>query len=207
MGPRERLAFAGMGGDIPAQAVSGGTSAAQKKLRDMMSKMDDLNIKESGSDDIIKKASGAGTPKKISEDKYRTKIEDKVIEVDREVLPDFLKDTFLDGNYRTVKTTEDIKVYRVFGGNADAGGSFVTTSKATSRIDAKIDMALLPEWKNTRMYEAEIIIPKGQHIHIGKVAPQTIESTGTILKGGVDQIILPRDWSLKWIKNIKNVGN
>ncbi|EPC9930681.1 hypothetical protein [Listeria monocytogenes] len=76
-------------------------------------------------------------------------------------------------------------MYRVFGGNAKSTGSFVTTNKAISRIDAKIDMALLPEWKNTRMYEAEIIIPKGQQINIGKVAPQAIESTGTILKEGV----------------------
>ncbi|MCJ1718600.1 pre-toxin TG domain-containing protein, partial [Listeria ivanovii] len=45
MPPRERLAFAGVGDDIPVQTAAGGTSAAQKKLRDMMSKMDDLNIK------------------------------------------------------------------------------------------------------------------------------------------------------------------
>lgn len=98
-------------------------------------------------------------------------------------------------------------MYRVFGGNAKSTGSFVTTDKAISRIDAKIDMALLPEWKNTRMYEAEIIIPKGQQINIGKVAPQAIESTGTILKGGVDQIVLPRNWSSDWIINIKSVPN
>ncbi|HBM4664685.1 TPA: hypothetical protein LWS82_001762, partial [Listeria monocytogenes] len=55
----------------------------------------------------------------------------------------------------------------------------MTSEKTISRIDAKIDMALLPGWKNTRMYEAEIIIPKGQQINIGKVAPQAIESTGT----------------------------
>ncbi|HAO6030278.1 TPA: hypothetical protein IQA23_002881 [Listeria monocytogenes] len=99
----------------------------------------------------------------------------------------------------------------------------MTTDKAISRIDAKIDMALLPGWKNTRMYEAEIIIPKGQQINIGKVAPQAIESTGTILKGGVDQIVLPRNcsskklffqeivlprnWSSDWIINIKSVPN
>ncbi|WP_238532690.1 hypothetical protein [Listeria monocytogenes] len=50
------------------------------------------------------------------------------------------------------------------------------------------------------MYEAEIIIPKGQQINIGKVAPQ-----GTILKGGIDQIVLPRNWSSDWIINIKSV--
>ncbi|MBC1639995.1 hypothetical protein IA822_04310 [Listeria welshimeri] len=76
-----------------------------------------------------------------------------------------------------------------------------------SRIDTKIETALLPEWKNSRMYEAEIIIPKGQQLNIGKVAPQTIESTGTILSGGADQILMPQDWPLEWIYNIKIVPN
>ncbi|MBC2224888.1 ribonuclease YeeF family protein [Listeria seeligeri] len=51
--PRERLAFAGVGDDIPDQTAAGGTSAAQKKLREMMSKMDDLNIKGSGKGGIM----------------------------------------------------------------------------------------------------------------------------------------------------------
>ncbi|MBC1823689.1 pre-toxin TG domain-containing protein [Listeria seeligeri] len=59
MPPRERLAFAGVGDDIAGQTATGTISAAQKKLRDMMSKMDDLNIKGSGTGDIIEKASGA----------------------------------------------------------------------------------------------------------------------------------------------------
>ncbi|EOG9422198.1 hypothetical protein ACLLEW_000957 [Listeria monocytogenes] len=196
--PREQLAFAG-GGSIPEQSAAGAASiAAKKKLKDIMQNMDNLNVKGGGK---------AGIIEETGEAKYRTKIDDKVIEVDREILPDFIKDSFLDGNYRTVKTTEEITVYRVFGGNAKSTGSFVTTDKAISRIDAKIDMALLPGWKNTRMYEAEIIIPKGQQINIGKVAPQAIESTGTILKGGVDQIVLPRNWSSDWIINIKSVPN
>ncbi|WP_306293793.1 hypothetical protein, partial [Listeria monocytogenes] len=195
---REQLAFAG-GGSIPEQSAAGAASiAAKKKLKDMMQNMDNLNVKGGGKAGIIEETGAA---------KYRTKIDDKVIEVDREILPDFIKDSFLDGNYRTVKTTEEITVYRVFGGNAKSTGSFVTSEKAISRIDAKIDMALLPGWKNTRMYEAEIIIPKGQQINIGKVAPQAIESTGTILKGGVDQIVLPRNWSSDWIINIKSVPN
>ncbi|MBP2966863.1 hypothetical protein J8385_20025, partial [Acinetobacter baumannii] len=66
-------------------------------------------------------------------------------------------------------------------------------------MDAKIDTALLPEWKNSRMYEAEITIPKGETLNIGKVASQTNDKTGTILKGGADQILLPQDWPLEWI--------
>ncbi|MHC5408682.1 hypothetical protein ACYRE2_07195, partial [Listeria seeligeri] len=67
MPPRERLAFAGVGDDISGQTATGTISAAQKELRDMMSKMDDLNIKGSGNDDIIKKASGAYRPQTLEE--------------------------------------------------------------------------------------------------------------------------------------------
>ncbi|MBF2510280.1 glycohydrolase toxin TNT-related protein [Listeria seeligeri] len=53
MPPRERLAFAGVGDDLSGQTATGTISAAQKELRDMMSKMDDLNIKGSGTGGII----------------------------------------------------------------------------------------------------------------------------------------------------------
>ncbi|EOC2142022.1 HNH endonuclease [Listeria monocytogenes] len=57
--PREQLAFAG-GGNIPEQSATGAAAAAaKKKLKDMMQKMDNLNVKGGGNDDIIKGASGA----------------------------------------------------------------------------------------------------------------------------------------------------
>jgi len=55
------------------------------------------------------------------------------------------------------------------------------------------------------MYEATIVVPKGQILNIGKVAPQTIKSTGTVLDGGADQILMPQNWPLDWIKGVKNV--
>jgi hypothetical protein len=137
--------------------------------------------------------------------KYGTKIDSKVIEVEKANLPDWIQATFTDGQYRTVETLEDVKVYRTYGGKAKQTGGYATTSPAKTRIDAKIDTALLPEWGNSRKYEIEITIPKGQQLNIGKVAPQTIESTGTILSGGVDQILLPQGWSSEWITNTKIV--
>ena len=62
-------------------------------------------------------------------------------------------------------------------------------------------MALLPEWGNSIRYEAKIIIPRGTKLNIGKVGKQTTKS-GTILKGGADQILMPQKWSLKWIQSI-----
>ena len=69
-----------------------------------------------------------------------------------------------------------------FGGHSDVEGGFVTSSPAQNRIQAKIDTALLPEWKNVRMYEVEILIPKGETLSIGKVVPQKISSSETVLK-------------------------
>lgn len=57
------------------------------------------------------------------------------------------------------------------------------------------------------MYEARIIVPKNQRLNIGKVAPQIIEESGTMLDGGGDQIMLPKEWPLDWIKEIRVVPN
>jgi len=97
-------------------------------------------------------------------------------------------------------------MYRIFGGSAKADGSFVSTVSVSSRIQAKIDAALLPQWKNTRQFEAAILVPKGTTLQIGEVAPQ-ITKSGTILGGGMDQIILPRGWGQQWILNIKKIDS
>ncbi len=138
---------------------------------------------------------------------YSTAIDNKVTVVRKnESIPDWVQESFLDSNYRTVITNEDITVYRVFGGNANPQGAFVTTSPALNKIQAKIDAALLPAWKNTRAHEAEILIPKGTRLDIGKVAPQTIESTGTVLDGLSDQLLMPQNWPKEWIQNVRNVA-
>lgn len=139
--------------------------------------------------------------------KYPTLLDTKVKIVDKAKLPDWIGESFTDSNYRTVVTTEEVTLYRTFGGYSDAGGGFVTTTPASNRIQAKIDTALLPEWKNTRQYEAVIKIPKGVELNLGKVAPQTINSSGFILKGGADQVLLPNKWPLDWIVDIRIVPN
>jgi RHS repeat-associated protein len=52
-------------------------------------------------------------------------------------LPSWVAESFTDGKYQTVVTTKDIYAYRVYGGNAKSGGAFVSTSPASSRIQAK----------------------------------------------------------------------
>ena len=124
--------------------------------------------------------------------------------VEKQELPSWLIDTYKDGVYRTVVTNEDITVYRSFGYNAEAGGAFATSSPDVNRIQTKVDSAILPEWKNTLRYEAEIVIPKGTTLNIGRVGEQFTMS-GTRLAGDADQFLLPQNWDLNWIKSIREV--
>ncbi len=129
---------------------------------------------------------------------------DKVSEIDKADLPEWVSDSFTDKKYKTVVTNEKVTLYRVFGGKADAGGAFASTNPAANRIQAKMDSALLPEWGNSRMYEAVIEVPKGQVLNVGKVAEQYTKS-GAKLPGQADQILLPQGWPLSWIKEIRRV--
>ena len=133
-----------------------------------------------------------------------TLIDNKVTAIDKTELPKWIQDSYLNSEYATVVTNEEVTLYRVFGGTAEAGGGYASTIPTGSRIQAKIDAALLPEWGGSKMYEATIKVPKGTVLNIGKVAPQ-ITKTGTILSGGVDQILLPQGWSLDWIQEIRVV--
>ncbi|MGG2091935.1 pre-toxin TG domain-containing protein [Bacillus sp. S13(2024)] len=136
--------------------------------------------------------------------KYSTRIENKIIDIEKQNIPGSLASTFKDSNYRTVKTTEDVTFYRAFGGHADAGGTFVTTAPASNKIQAKIDLALLPEWKNTRQYEAVIKAPKGTILQIGRAEKQETMA-GTILKGDEDQVLLPLGYPLEWIQEVRKI--
>lgn len=135
---------------------------------------------------------------------YSTKIDSKVAVVEKQELPSWLIDTYKAGVYRTVVANEDITVYRSFGYNAEAGGAFTTSSPALNRVQTKVDSAILPEWKNTLRYEAEMVIPKGTTLNIGRVGEQFTMS-GTRLAGDADQFLLPQNWDLNWIKRIREV--
>src|SRR5699024_2385229 len=122
------------------------------------------------------------TGNSINFGKYSTSIDNKVKVIGKVDLPDWIRDSFTNGNYKTVITEENIIFYRTYGGGAKANGSFVTTSPAGNRINSKINTALVPDWKNTREFEAVIEVPKGQILNIGKVEKQYTK-TGALLKG------------------------
>ncbi|WP_271001975.1 pre-toxin TG domain-containing protein [Listeria seeligeri] len=61
--PRERLELAGVGGLSEPTKIAKAFDASKNKLQEVMSKMDNLNIKGSGKDDIIEGVSGARASK------------------------------------------------------------------------------------------------------------------------------------------------
>jgi hypothetical protein len=132
----------------------------------------------------------------------RCGIEGKFKEIGKSDLPAWIKNSFKNGQYKTVMTTEYLTLYRVFSGDARIDGSFVGSLPALNKIQAKIDSALLPEWKNTRYFEATLKIPKGTILQIGKVEQQTMMS-GAVLEGGADQILLPQGYPISWITNVR----
>ena len=159
-------------------------------------------------DETLSRVVGKGTGKNVIKNVkfYSTRIDNQVEKIEKMPLPHSIAATFKDSNYRTVITKENITVYRTFGGHADAGGTFATTSHAVNRIHTKIDLALLPEWKNTRNYEAVIEVPKGTILNIGRAEKQ-ITKTGSILKVDADQILLPLNYPLEWIKEIRRISS
>ena len=148
------------------------------------------------------KAKSTGKAKPFG--KYSTAIDDKVKVFEKVDLADWISESFTDSNYRTVVTEENIKFYRTYGGGAKASGAFVTTSPAGNRLNAKVSTALVPDWKNSRQYEAVIEVPKGQVLNIGRVEKQYTK-TGALLEGNGDQILLPQGWPSEWIKETREV--
>lgn len=135
--------------------------------------------------------------------KYKTDLTGSVQEVEKELLPDDIVSSFLNKQYKTCKTLDGLILYRVFGlysqtngevKGAGSSGGYASTEFAESLIDAKLRLALAPEWFSTKAYEEKILLPKGSIINVGIVAPVTLK-TGTVLPGGADQILLPRNWS------------
>lgn len=147
--------------------------------------------------------------------KYKTKLDGKVKEIQTIKYPTQILKSFLNGEYKTFITLEPIVLYRVFGmflrddgkktnNGAKLNGAFASTEFAESIIDAKVRLALNPEWMNTKMYEAKIIVPKDIIISVGVVAPVVLK-TKTVLAGGADQILLPKDWSEDWIVGYRRI--
>lgn len=149
--------------------------------------------------------------------KYKTDLSGKIKKVRKHLLPEDMAETFLDSKYETYETLEGIILYRVFGKyigkntgeeyGAEILGAYATTEFAESIIDVKIRLALLPEWRNTKMYEVKFCLPKGSVINIGIAAPQPPDKK--TFAGGAEQIVLPRvsrEEFDKWVLGYRRIG-
>lgn len=159
------------------------------------------------------KALGFGFKSGSINKKYKTVLDDRnTNEIDHQELNANLVKSFKNGKYKTYITTDEIVLYRVYGltpsGEAGAKqlGAFATTEFAESRIDVKIRLALNPQWKNALYIEEKLIVPKGEIINVGVVAPVKLLSS-TILEGGAEQVLLPKDWPEKWIFGYRYVSS
>ena len=137
--------------------------------------------------------------------KFKTILnENNIKKIEKQHLPKGIANSFKNGEYNTYITTNEIVLYRVYGltpsGQAGAKqfGAFATTEFAESRIDVKMRLALNPQWKNALYIEEKIVVPKNVILNIGIVAPVKLLSS-TILEGGADQVLLPENWSEKWV--------
>lgn len=151
--------------------------------------------------------------------KYKTVLTGKLKEVDLDrSLSENDIYSFKDGYYRTYVNLEPLVLYRIYGqyqrkdsldpGQYPSGarlrGRYASTEFAESAIDAKVRLALDPGWLNTKMYEAKLLVPAGTRLSVGIVASVTLP-IGTILPGGADQLLLPKDWPEEWVQGYRRV--
>jgi hypothetical protein len=101
---------------------------------------------------------------------------------------------FRGGVYTERVLTEDLIVYRVYGGDAKKMSQWFTTIKPQGPAQAQIDLALNPQWGNTATKITTVKIPKGTMIYEGFAEQQIVVNPGGstfILQGGGTQIYVP----------------
>ncbi|MDY4326201.1 hemagglutinin repeat-containing protein, partial [Pectobacterium brasiliense] len=131
-----------------------------------------------------------------------TKIDSKVTLTQKDSLPNNVTKSFKDGNYQTVITNEPVVVYRKFGGTLDQAkldGGYATTEQNVGRNET----AVYKKW-STSQFEAQIKIPENTKINIGIVGEQRPGSEKPKYDGGADQILMPLDYPLKWVKSVRD---
>jgi len=99
--------------------------------------------------------------------------------------------TFRGSTYTKKVLTEDTVFYRVYGGNAEIVGNYMSRTPQMGGLQSQFDLALVPEWGNTATYVTKVTVPKGTVIYEGFAAPQTINGGAGMLMGGGSQIFIP----------------
>lgn len=97
-----------------------------------------------------------------------------------------IANTFRGGSYTQRTLLRPTTMYRVHGGSSGPVGSFLTRTRPLGPTQARIDMALNPQWGNTASTVTRFRIPAGTRIFEGAAGPQ-----GSLLGGG-SQVFIPR---------------
>lgn len=148
--------------------------------------------------------------------KYKTELNGKIEEIDKIIYENIsIVNSFVNKEYKSYRTVDNLILYRIYGkfyrddkksnnDGARINGIYASTEFAESLIDAKIRLALDPRWSNTKMFEVKVLVPANTIISVGLAASVELKS-GTILKGGAEQIILPFDWPKTWVVGYRRV--
>jgi hypothetical protein len=96
---------------------------------------------------------------------------------------------FSGASYSEVRLVEDTLLYRVYGGEATAMGSWWTRIPPKGSLQVQLDLAILPEWGNALTQMAKIQVPSGTIIYEGIASPQSNRLIQ--LLGGGSQVRIP----------------
>ena len=111
----------------------------------------------------------------------------------------WLVDSFLNGEYKTVRTTAPIVLYRAYGNGAKKEGSFTTTEPPIDLSVIERRCAIKNEFNNNLCNYTVIQVPIGTVLQVGFVAPQLANDNLPniplcLYKGGAVQAVLPVDF-------------
>ena len=111
--------------------------------------------------------------------------------------------TFSGATYTEKVLTEDTLMYRVYGGNANKVGTYLSRTPQNGGLQSQMDLALNPDWGNTTEHVSKVIVPKGTKIYEGTAAAQVIKDSSNNaighLLGGGNQVYIP-NVNARWFK-------
>jgi hypothetical protein len=100
--------------------------------------------------------------------------------------------TFRGGAYTEIQLSDDLHIYRVYGGSAGEIGHYWTTQQPQGPLQSVIDSALDQSWGNTATEVSIALVPKGTSIYIGYA-----EHQGGLVGGGIQVYV--EEFNPSWI--------
>jgi RHS repeat-associated protein len=101
-------------------------------------------------------------------------------------LPEKVAQTFRGGSYTETILSQPTVLYRAYGGTSGQLGPFWTRTPPSGQLQARMDLALRPEWGNTATKVVKIEVPAGTKIYEGFA-----EAQGSLVGGG-SQVVIPK---------------